>query len=244
MWAPTYCAAFCLFFAPDTTPDCPRAPADEPQWIEPVDRPDPNVADQVAKKLARSARHNGIAERSVDERSPKWSNEPRPILVAEDLVVLWNDLTSLDDLAAGRAMGRLIAAPAMTVPFLAERLSAAGPVDRARVVRLVAELDDRNFMVREKAAEELESLGDDARMILSEMALSSASPEVRYRVAQLLESLDSQDLPSEELRMSRSIRVLEEIGTPEALAVLNRLALGEPGVRRTREAQTAMLRRQ
>jgi hypothetical protein len=244
MWAPTYCAAFCLLFAPEATPDCPRAAADEPQWIEPQDRPDPNVADRVAKKLGRSGRSNGIAERSVDEKSPKWSSGPRPILAAEDLVVLWNDLTSFDDLAAGRAMGRLIAAPALTVPFLAERLPTAGPVDRAKVVRLVAELDDRDFTVREKAAQELEALGDEARVILSEMALSSVSPEVQYRVAQLLESLDSQELPSEELRMSRSIRVLEEIGTPEALTVLNRLALGEPGVRRTREAQTALLRRQ
>ena len=47
---------------------------------------------------------------------------------------------------------------------------------------------------------------------------------------------------SDALRMVRAVEVLEDIGTPEARAVLEHLAAGVAEARRTREAKAALAR--
>ncbi len=69
----------------------------------------------------------------------------------------------------------------------------------------------------------------------------NVSLETRRRLAQVLTNL-SDRLSPETLRTIRAITVLEQIGTPEAKAVLETLARGAPGARETEEARASLER--
>jgi hypothetical protein len=58
----------------------------------------------------------------------------------------------------------------------------------------------------------------------------------------LLEKLDQWILSGDTLRTWRALEVLEQVGTPEARQVLEKLAQGAPGTRPTEEARAALQR--
>jgi RNA polymerase sigma factor (sigma-70 family) len=94
-------------------------------------------------------------------------------LSADELRSAWEDLGG-DAGKAYRAIGVLAAAPGQAVPFLAERVRPAAAPDAKRVAKLLAELDDERFEVREQASRELQGLGR-----LVEPALVKPSPAGR-----------------------------------------------------------------
>jgi hypothetical protein len=100
-------------------------------------------------------------------------------------------------------------------------------------VRLVADLDDRRFAVRQAAERELEKLADQAEPVLRD-ALAG-----RLTLEALLERLDQAASP-ERLRALRAVEVLEWIGTPEARQVLQGLVARPPETRLSREASAAL----
>jgi hypothetical protein len=64
------------------------------------------------------------------------------------------------------------------------------PLNRERVDTWITDLDSDKFQVREKAAQELEKLGDDVRQILRDALKGRAkTPEGRRRVEVLLDKL-------------------------------------------------------
>jgi hypothetical protein len=65
---------------------------------------------------------------------------------------------------------------------------------------------------------------------------------MQRRIQQLLDRLEGPMVHPEHLRRLRAVEVLEGVGTPEAGAVLRRLAGGVPGARPTREARAALQR--
>src|SRR5439155_2651592 len=113
-------------------------------------------------------------------------------LPPEELDGAWSDLASPDAAAGYRAMRKLAAAPAVAAPFLAKKVRPAGgkPVDAREMARLVAELDDDRFAVREKAARELEALGKAAVPALRTALAGEPTAEVRRRVRPMLERLE------------------------------------------------------
>jgi WD40 repeat protein len=155
---------------------------------------------------------------------------------------LWAELAGGQD-GGARAGKRLAATSEEAIPFLKDRLRrAATAEDRAR--RLIADLDDDDFAVREKASRALEALGPEAAFPLRLALQGSPSPEARTRIQK---ALDKMQTPQGEQgfhprSVSLSLAVLEEIGTPDARQVLEELSKGPASSTVTREAGAALER--
>jgi hypothetical protein len=108
------------------------------------------------------------------------------------------------------------------------------------VQRLLAELDDDQFIKRERAMRQLQELAELVEPQLRQTLGSSPSLEVRRRVRQLLELLDP-SAPTQ-WRQTRAIAALEHARTPTARRVLERLATGAKMARQTCAAQAALNR--
>jgi WD40 repeat protein len=149
-------------------------------------------------------------------------------LSAAVLEGLWGELAGPSGERAYRAVQRLAAAPE-GVPFLRGRLKAPPGPEARRLARLVADLDDDDFAVREQATRELERLGARAEPALRKALEGQPSAEVRARVGGLLEKLKGgPPLPSAELVAQRALEALELAGTAEARQALKELTGGPP----------------
>jgi WD40 repeat protein len=160
----------------------------------------------------------------------------------KELETLWTNLAGGDAPKAFQTIHTLAAAPTAAVPFLSERLVPVPRADAKRLDRLIKDLDDAQFTVRQKAAVELEALEEQAEPALRQIVAGKPALELRNRVEQLLDKLSARIMPADELRVYRSIEVLEQSGTREAQQVLARLATGAAGARITEDAQAAMKR--
>jgi RNA polymerase sigma factor (sigma-70 family) len=152
---------------------------------------------------------------------------------------LWADLASADAAQGYRAM-RALAGAEQGVSLLREKVRPAAAVDPRRLTRLVADLDDDEFDVREKAAQELESLGELAAPALRQALTGRPSAEVRRRAETLLAA--PHELTAEQLRGLRAVEVLERARSAEARPVLESLAAGAAAARLTQEAKSALAR--
>ena len=162
-----------------------------------------------------------------------------PAPATADLDGLWNDLLGNDAGRAYAAASRLVRSPA-GVKLLGQKLApVAPPPDADRVARLVKSLDSDEFAVREKASRELAGLGEAAEPILRKALEAGLPAESRRRLKEALEKLSPAD---EWLRTERAVEALELAGTPESKQVLQSLAEGAAGARRTREAKAALTR--
>ena len=112
------------------------------------------------------------------------------VLKAEKAISLWQTLGDSDAAKANRALAALIAAPAQTLPLFKERLRPIGnPRDGERLARLIAELDDDSFKIRERATRELAIAGADAADALRRALHDDPSVEVKRRIEDLLSRL-------------------------------------------------------
>src|SRR5262249_32110321 len=108
---------------------------------------------------------------------------------ARELEVLWAELLSDDAAKAYRAIRALVAAPGRAVPFLRQPLRPVPAAAPRPLARLIADLEAKQFAVREKATRELEKLGRLARPALEQALAGQPSAEVRQRVDRLLGKL-------------------------------------------------------
>jgi RNA polymerase sigma factor (sigma-70 family) len=156
----------------------------------------------------------------------------------------WDTLAKKDADAAYRSIQELAADPARAVPYLRERLHPVAIAEAKRLARLIGELDNDAFEVREKAAAELEKLGGAALPALREALNGRPSPEARRRIEHLIEKQEPRDWASsgERLRAWRALEVLERAGTPEARRMLQALADGAPGASLTQDAKAVLSR--
>jgi WD40 repeat protein len=169
-------------------------------------------------------------------------SQPRSNPTEERLGALWADLAAADAARAYGAIRRLAETPTLTTHLVRERLLPAAAADPQRIARLVADLDDSEFQVRDKATQELEQLHELAAAAL-EKALAAEPPlEARRRIEGLLQKVQRRQLPSETVRALRAVEVLEAIATPEARQQLEKLAQGMAEARLTKEAKAALER--
>jgi WD40 repeat protein len=190
-----------------------------------------------------TGRWNGNA----DAEAKVWdlSRLPSPVVPpppdARRLDAMWAELGGDDAVRAYSAVRMLSATPKETIPFLTQRVNP--PIGNAayeRIPRLIADLDDEDGNVRDKAAAELERLGQVAHAALRK-ALQHDSAEVRRHARRLLEIKgDAPPLSAEEVQMVRAIEVLQIIGTPDVKPALRKLAAGAAEAPVTREARTAL----
>jgi WD40 repeat protein len=171
-------------------------------------------------------------------------NTPR--LASEPADRLWADLGSDDAAAMHRASWVLAAAGEEAVPVLAERLEPV-PIDQAlgeKIARLVAQMDDDLFSVREQASRQAAELGEPAEPHLLEALKTTDSAEARHRVRRLLAEIAARPLvlTTDQQRAIRAVQILEQIGGGEARAIFERLSQGQPSARLTQEAKNALAR--
>jgi WD40 repeat protein len=155
---------------------------------------------------------------------------------------LWAELAGAHEEGA-QASKRLAGTPGDAIPFLKECLQRAALAER-QARRLITNLDDDVFQVREKASRELERLGPEAAFPLRLALEGSPSTEARLRLQTALDRIKAQG--GAQGFQPRGIRlalaILEEIGSPDARRVLDDLAKGPPGLVVTREAGAALER--
>jgi WD40 repeat protein len=162
---------------------------------------------------------------------------PGPSLSTRELDTLWADLSADDAEKAFRAIHRFAAAPEQALPYLRERLKPVPAPDQKRIRQLVERLDSDDYSTRQKAVEELEKQADSAAGLLRQvLTKEKPSPEVRSRLQRTLEGMENK--PGH-LRSARAVEVLEWIGTPGAVRLLDELAKGADDARLTREANAA-----
>jgi WD40 repeat protein len=151
---------------------------------------------------------------------------------------LWSDLASGDAAKAHHAVWLMIASPIESVSFLKPRLHRV-VTDERLVNRLIADLDDDRFEVRESATKELDKIGQPAEPRLLQALEGMPSAERKNRIDKLLKGIQTSP---ERVLMYRAMMVLEQIGTPEAREVLKSLARGTKGVELTEEAKASLAR--
>jgi RNA polymerase sigma factor (sigma-70 family) len=169
----------------------------------------------------------------------KTNRPPEAQLRPDQLQTLWNDLEGTDAVKAFRAIRDLADAPKSSVAFLRKRLRPVKPADSNQLARLLADLDNDEFAVRDKAMQQLEKLGDSAATELHKALESKPTLEVKRRIEQLLEKRNV----VKQIRLVRALETLERIGTPEARELCAALADGVPDAPLTREARATLERR-
>ncbi len=167
----------------------------------------------------------------------EWHQKKPERLAGERLQGLWGKLADRDAAAAYQAILELSAVPGDAVPFLKESLRPVEPVDPKRVAKLIEDLDNDAFQVRERASQELEQIADLARSALQKAQAEPKSAEMRKRTEALLRFTLSSP---EQLRRLRAVEVLEASAAPAAKQLLQELAQGAPGARLTEQARAAL----
>ncbi len=188
-------------------------------------------------RVAFSPDGSRLVSASHDHTAIVWDVTPavpdvkaRPVLEPADVEKCWTALTKSDAEAAYDIIVRLaVAAPEPTLAVLEKQLKTPRPRAARAIVRLVAQLDDDDFDVREKASADLARIGMPALSELRRMLRTTTSAEARRRADDLLARLDADDwLPAEELRAVRAVEVLERMHTPAASKLLEDLARSAP----------------
>ncbi|HEY7428577.1 MAG TPA: WD40 repeat domain-containing protein, partial [Gemmataceae bacterium] len=191
-----------------------------------------------------------LASGSVDRTVMVWDVTGRVCADKPDRITLdakaqerlWAGLADTDAAKAYQAMRVLLGAE-QTVNLLRKRLlRPAVAVDPARLNRLVAELDDDSFSIRERASRELAALEESAIPALRRAQANAPSVEVARRVKDLLAKLDKPGLCSAELASLRAVEVLEHLGTFEARQLLAELGKEAGDTLLTREARVSLQR--
>jgi WD40 repeat protein len=167
-----------------------------------------------------------------------WPGEG-PLSPAE-LTKRWKDLGDEDASVAYDAIGRLASEPDQALPFLRKRLLPATPVTAEQVQRLLKQLDAEDFRVRERASQELLSLGYQVQATLRSLVeAKNTPPETGSRAERILSKLEQ---ASPELRFYRAIAALEYMNSRPATALLVDLAEAYPLTEIARQAVAASKR--
>jgi len=153
---------------------------------------------------------------------------------------VWHTLNEQDAAKAHAAIRVLAGDPAKSVAFLRDLVEPASGPDAKKLEKLIADLGNPKFTVREKAHKELDRLGDAAAPALRKAVESNASAEVRKAAKKLVDNMGVQPLTHDQLRLVRVVEVLEHAGTPEAIELLKKLAGGATGLIPTPQAQAAL----
>jgi len=166
--------------------------------------------------------------------------KPAAALNDADLESLWTDLGAARGAKGYGAVWALLQSGKQGLEFLQARLSQAP--DGQTVARLIAQLDDDAFVVREKASAALARMGHVVRTPLKETLAKNPSPEVRRRLEAILGKLE--DKGDARLRGLRSVAVLTYADAPEARTLLQRLADKDPSEEIRLAARRALKRRE
>jgi WD40 repeat protein len=163
---------------------------------------------------------------------------------AAELAQLWADLDAADAARAHRAMARLTANPLETLALFQKELKPAPgkALTDKEAERLIGQLDDDSFAVREKASRELAEAGVIVRPLLLKALEAKPAAEKQRRLKELVDALAASAPPPELLRPTRALEVLERLDSAEARRLVEALANGNPSARFTADAEATRQR--
>ena len=171
------------------------------------------------------------------------TKEAAPIQMAE----AWDRLDSLDGPIALNALMGMRRHGREAIPFIQNSLNTAG-TNQKRLGDLIGQLDDDDFKVRKVARAAIDKEGYRALPIINEALKRKLPIETERQLRIILEDLEARGivlpdsgLYGETLRVARSIQILESIGGPDAIKVLEPL-VKSPNERLAAEALGAIER--
>jgi hypothetical protein len=188
-----------------------------------------------------------LATASVDSTIRVWEQGKRlkvseVKLTAEELKQFLTELQNENESRGTRAVLALAAVPKQTLPLLRKGLPQGSRPNDKLLARLVADLDDNRYAVRQKASTELEKGGPAARQALRTALSGKPTLEVRKRIEVILAKMESQLSPSNRLFNRRAFLVLERMDHPEARQVLEAFLWGTLDDELHDEAKAALQR--
>jgi RNA polymerase sigma factor (sigma-70 family) len=163
-------------------------------------------------------------------------------LSAEESQTEWDQLFGRKADRAYEALWTLVEHPEQTLENLKKELQPSPKVDAKQIKQWIADLDADEFDVREKASDALRKAGDMAWPAMKKALENPPSFEVKTRLTQLLQN-DPLQASDQQLRMLRSLELLEHLQTPEARRFVESLAGGAPESWLTREAKGILKRK-
>jgi WD40 repeat protein len=168
----------------------------------------------------------------------------KAVLTTDQVKVFFEkDLASLKHSSVHGVMCDLVKEPARAVEGFKKCLRPVQRTDPEQIDRLVANLDNDRFSVREEASRELRRLDKVVEPALRGVLAGKPSAELARRVKRLLQDLEDWPASSaDSIRMWRALEILEQIGTKDAQNVLKLLADGAPEARLTQEAKASLER--
>jgi WD40 repeat protein len=194
------------------------------------------------RTLASGSTDTTLLTWDVTDRKPG-DRSPAARLGPQKLEALWDTLAGADGPPAYDALWTLVGAPAESGPFLTRQLQWFVGADAERIARLIADLDDDRYAVREQATADLERVVKVAEPALRKALDNRPSLEVRRRIEKILERLQrGLTWPQERLRLLRTVEILERLGTPEARRGLEDLARRSPDTELKHEAKASLER--
>lgn len=142
------------------------------------------------------------------------------VLTRKDLDALWSELGDADAAKAFRAIAVLARSPQQALSLVKDR--AKHTDGAAAIVRLVADLGDARFAVREKASRDLERYGELAEPALERLLTKKTDLETQRRAERILDRVRAKGPPTQEdwLRAHRVAELLWRVQTPAARQLL------------------------
>lgn len=166
---------------------------------------------------------------------------PRTRLTAEELGTLWKDLANLTPSVPLKAMSTLMQHPSQTLDFLNEHLKPTPVREQKRITQLLAELHDADTAVQNRAEQELIERSDEVAPSTLRTALdTSSSTHARQRMQRILDQLKPGLIQLDTRKALWGIEILEQLATPEARQLLEKVAQGAPNAWLTLEAKASL----
>jgi WD40 repeat protein len=151
----------------------------------------------------------------------------------------WEDLGRAEGRMSFRAMTELIGAPGHAIVLFRTHLAPVPSIKGAVIEGLIAELRHDKYAVREQATKELAKLEERARPFMIKALAGKTDGELAKRLQYLIDLLDAPPAEPDHLRGLRAVEVLERIGTPAALQLLDEWAQGDAHARLTQLGRQA-----
>jgi hypothetical protein len=155
------------------------------------------------------------------------------------------DALGQSDAATGfAAILDFVATPKESLAWINEHVKPATVVDPRRIAKLIEDLNDNQYRVRQSATAELLQIVELVVPAIDKALSAKPTLETLRRLQDTRKRLISPVLKGEQLRTFRVVEVLERIGTTQARQLLETLAGGAPGAMLTKQARAALARLQ
>ncbi len=163
-------------------------------------------------------------------------------LTPQQLGDYWDALADADSDIAGGAAKVLLSSWRQSVDLFDQRLTAGEVQNVDELPKLIRELSGDDAKAHLRSAVRLKSFGIKASPALFKALADQPAAAVRRRIEDVLESIGEFPIPSEALRRTRAIQLLEQIGSADAEKILRRLAETEPPTVASGDAEAALRR--